>query len=98
MWNGERRYPGEEILVDPEGQVHRLRPILPKKWKIKYASSTQSRQTKAASSPDKIEVDFRTYATYSDRIPKRISIVTDSNRNDFLIQEKQKATEGRRTI
>jgi hypothetical protein len=21
MWNGDRHYPGEEILVDPEGQV-----------------------------------------------------------------------------
>lgn len=77
-----------EILVDPEGQVHRLRPIL-KKWKIKYASSPQSLQTKAASSPDKI-IDFRTDATYSDRIPKRVSIVTDSNRKDFLKQEKYK--------
>jgi hypothetical protein len=50
----------------------------------------QTRQTKAASSPDKIQVDFHTDVTYSDRIPKRVSIVTDSNRNDFLAQEKYK--------
>lgn len=59
--------------------VHRLRPIVPKKWKIKYASS-----------PDKVKVEFRTDSTYNDRIPKRVSIVTDSNRKDFLMQEKQK--------
>lgn len=118
MWNGDRRFPGEEILVDPEGQVHRLCPILPKKWEIKYGSSTnkpteknaaklstlqrlirgekpisfdnrQTHQTKAASSRDKI-IDFRTDATYSNRIPKHVSIVDDSNRNDFLKQEKYK--------
>jgi hypothetical protein len=37
MWHEDR---GKATFVDPEGQVHRLRPILPKKWKIKYASSS----------------------------------------------------------
>jgi hypothetical protein len=47
----------------------------------------QTRQTKAASSPDKITVDFH---ADTERIPKRVSIVTDSNRKDFLVQEKYK--------
>ncbi|MGI8832794.1 MAG: hypothetical protein ACR2IS_09180, partial [Nitrososphaeraceae archaeon] len=36
MWHGDRRYHGEEILVDPEGRVHHLRPLVatPKIWKI----------------------------------------------------------------
>jgi hypothetical protein len=79
MWHEDR---GKATLVDPEGQVHRLRPILPKKWKIKYASS----------SPDRITVDFHTDATHSDRIPKHVFIVNDSNRKDFLMQENQKRT------
>ena len=66
-------------LIDPEGQVHRLCPIFPKKGK-----------TKAASSPDKITVDFHTDATYRDRVPKRVSIVTDSNLKEFLMHETQK--------
>jgi hypothetical protein len=33
---------------------------------------------------------FHTDATYNDRIPKRVSIVTDSNRSDFLAQDKQR--------
>jgi hypothetical protein len=52
----------------------------------------QTRQTKAASSPDKITVDFH---AGTERIPKRVSIVTDSNQKDFLVQEKYK--EQRRT-
>ena len=31
-----------------------------------------------------------TDATYNDRIPKRVSIITNSNRSDFLAQEKQR--------
>ena len=50
----------------------------------------QTRQTKAASSPDKITVDFHTDAIHSDRIPKRVSIVTDSKWNDFLNKENSK--------
>ena len=94
MWNEDRRYPGEATFVDPEGQVHRLRPIK-KKWKYasrnnKPADNRLSLQTKAASSPDKIMIDFHTDATYNNRIPNRVSIVDDSNREDFLAQEKQK--------
>ena len=33
---------------------------------------------------------FHTDATYNDRIPKRESIVTDSNRSDLLAQDKQR--------
>ena len=67
-------------MVESEGEVHRLHPILPK------------RKTKAASSPDnkKITVDFHTDATYKNRIPNRAFIVNDSNREDFLNQEKYK--------
>ena len=50
----------------------------------------QTHQTKATSSSDKIMVDFHTDATYNDRIPKRVPIVTDSNRSDFLAQDKQR--------
>ena len=42
---------------------------------------------KPASLPDKITVDFH---ADTERIPKRVSIVTDSNRKDYLVQEKYK--------
>ena len=118
MWYRAKRYPKGEILVDPEGQIHRLRSIQ-KKYKIKYTSSNttgmdlsqkaklsllqklirgnvpssfdnrQTSQTRTASSPDKIAVDFHIDAIFRYRTPKHVSIVTDTNRKDFLAQEKQ---------
>lgn len=95
----DRRYPGEEILVDPQGQVLRLRPIVanttPKKWKIKYASSNNNKSAgmemdlqKAASTlnNNKVQVDFHTDANYSNRIPTRPYIVDDSNRECYKTQ------------
>jgi hypothetical protein len=92
----------EEILVDPEGEVHRLHPIT-KKWKIKYAASnTKPVEMKADKlstlqrlirgekpiSFDNRQTHQTKAASSSDK--KTVDFQMDSDRIPRPVQEKQK--------